>query len=115
MALPACGFYGHSFMDTNADIQAAEPGMAVREVVVVNKHGIHARPAASFVNTANNFRSDIKVKKGDLIVSGKSIMGLLMLEGHCGTRLQLLAEGPDAEEAVKALQDLMARKFYFQE
>lgn len=102
-------------MENNISAQATGGPVQTREVKVVNRNGIHARPAASFVNTANKFSSDIKVKKGDLVVSGKSIMGLLMLEGHLGTVLEIQAEGPDAAEALDALQDLVARKFYFQE
>ncbi len=84
---------------------------AVREVRIANKYGIHARPAALFVKTANQFACDIQVEKDGASVSAKSIMGLLTLEGHFGSRLRIVAEGADAHAAVAALEQLVARKF----
>lgn len=78
----------------------------------MNKFGIHARPAALFVKTVSQFQSDITVDKDGNIASGKSIMGLLTLEGYFGSKLKVTATGPDADEALKALQELIENKFY---
>ena len=89
-----------------------EEKVVVRELKIINRFGIHARPAALFVKTAGHFESDILVEKEGTIVSGKSIMGLLTLEGSQGTILKITATGSDAEEAVDALQELVEAKFY---
>ena len=81
-------------------------------MTIRNRYGIHARPAALFVRTANQFVCDIEVEKDGLVVSGKSIMGLLTLEGSEGTVLTIRAKGPDAKEAVAALAELVEKKFY---
>ena len=73
---------------------------------------IHARPAALFVKTAAQFECDIFVERNGSAVSGKSIMGVLTLEGHCGAILKLMADGPDAQQAVDALEELIKNKFY---
>lgn len=91
---------------------AAVPRTLVREVKIANRFGIHARPAALFVKTAGQFASDITVQKGGSVVSGKSIMGLLTIEGSKGSVLKLTATGVDAEEALAALVDLVERKFF---
>ncbi len=80
-------------------------------VVITNPLGLHARPAMSFVDTANGFDSDIRVRKGEQVVDGKSIMQMMMLAATEGTELQVTAEGLDAEEAVSALQALVDRRF----
>lgn len=85
--------------------------MAERTVQVVNKNGLHARPAAEIVKTAAKFRSDITVVRDDLEVNGKSIMGVMMLAAECGSTLQLRADGPDADQALDALADLISNKF----
>jgi phosphocarrier protein len=82
-----------------------------REVEIVNRAGLHARPAAEFVKLAGKFRSSIRVEKDGLEVNGKSIMGVLMLAAEHGSRLRLTAEGADAEDAVDALSDLVVRGF----
>src|SRR5512137_2162670 len=82
-----------------------------KEFVVVNKLGIHARPAALFVKTANRFGCDIFVEKDGERVNGKSIMGLMMLAAGPGSRLTLHAEGTDASRAVHELELLIQRKF----
>ena len=83
----------------------------IRELVVLNKTGLHARPAAAFVRTANSFRSEITVTKGEDSVNGKSIMGLMTLAASRGTILIVEAIGDDAENAVDAIQTLMESKF----
>ncbi len=79
--------------------------------MVINKLGVHARPAALFVKTANKFASDITVEKDGEQVNGKSIMGLMMLAAGQGSKLIIIAEGADAEIAVRELESLFQRKF----
>ncbi len=86
-------------------------GRLVRDVQIVNRAGMHARPAAEFVKTAGRFTADITVEKDGLEVNGKSIMGVLMLAAEQGSRLKLSAEGADAAEALDALGDLVGRGF----
>ena len=83
-----------------------------RKFVIKNKFGIHARPAALFVKTVSQFQSDIAVDKDGNHAAGKSIMGLLTLEGHQNATLKVTANGPDAEEALKAVEDLINKKFF---
>lgn len=78
---------------------------------VVNRHGLHARPAAELVKLAGTFASEIRVRKDDLEVNGKSIMGVLMLAAERGTELVIKADGVDAAEAVAALQALVEDGF----
>ncbi|HYV27854.1 MAG TPA: HPr family phosphocarrier protein [Candidatus Eisenbacteria bacterium] len=82
-----------------------------KEVVVSNKLGIHARPAAMFVKIANKFSCDVYVEKDDERVNGKSIMGLMMLAAGPGSRLMIHAEGEDAARVVVELEALLKRKF----
>jgi len=82
-----------------------------RTVLVPNRLGLHARPAAAFVKLASGFESEIVVSKEGLEVNGKSIMGVLMLAAERGTELTVRAEGSDATEAVAALTDLVNRGF----
>ena len=82
-----------------------------KELTVVNKLGIHARPAAMFVRTANKFESQIYVEKDGERVNGKSIMGLMMLAAGPGTKLLIFAEGEDAAKAVAEIEALLNRKF----
>jgi phosphotransferase system HPr (HPr) family protein len=85
--------------------------MAKQEFTILNKLGIHARPAAQFVKTANRFQADIFVEKDGEEVDGKSIMGLMMLAAGNGSMIMITAEGLDADVALEALGDLIARKF----
>ena len=85
--------------------------MTEREIQIVNKNGLHARPAAEIVKVASRFQSDITMVRDDLEVNGKSIMGVMMLAAEYGSTLLIRASGPDADEAVKAIADLVARKF----
>jgi phosphocarrier protein len=82
-----------------------------KELVVLNKLGLHARPAAMFVRIANRFPCEITVEKDGEEVNGKSIMGLMMLAAGCGSHLKVTAAGDDAEQAVKEIEDLIKRKF----
>ncbi|MEX2473497.1 MAG: HPr family phosphocarrier protein [Gemmatimonadota bacterium] len=82
-----------------------------RDVEIVNRAGMHARPAAEFVKLAGRFRSEITVAKDGLSVNGKSIMGVLMLAAAQGSRLKVVAQGEDAEDAVQALEQLVSSGF----
>ena len=82
-----------------------------RTVRIVNKNGLHARPAAEIVKLASRYQSDITLVRDDLEVNGKSIMGVMMLAAEFGSSLLLRAAGPDAEQAVRAISDLIERKF----
>ena len=73
------------------------------KVIILNEVGIHARPAALLVQIASQFQSEIWIEKDGMRVNGKSIMGVLMLAAEHGSQLIFIADGPDAEEAVKAL------------
>jgi phosphocarrier protein len=83
----------------------------VRDLIVSNKLGLHARPAAMFVRVANRFSSDIIVEKDGEEINGKSIMGLMLLAAGCGSCLKVTATGSDATNLVQALEELIARKF----
>ncbi len=81
------------------------------EVTIVNKYGLHARPAAEFVKLANRFGSEVWIRKDDVEVSGKSIMGVMMLAAECGSVVSIRARGDDAQEAVGALVGLIHNRF----
>ncbi len=78
-----------------------------RKLVIRNKQGLHARPAALFVQIANKFNSEITISKGKHKVNGKSIMGIMMLEAGNGSKVTMVASGDDAEAAVKELEKLL--------
>ena len=78
-----------------------------KTVPIKNKQGLHARPAALFVQIANKFDSDISVSKGKTKVNGKSIMGIMMLEAGKGAKIVITAVGDDAEQAVADLEKLL--------
>ena len=82
-----------------------------REMTLVNKSGMHVRPAGLFVKMASRYDADVEVEKDGNVVSGKSIMALMTLEATCGTVLKVSASGPQAKEALDNLEDLVARKF----
>ena len=85
--------------------------MPERIVQIENKNGLHARPAAEIVKCAAKFRSEITIVKDDLDVNGKSIMGVMMLAAEHGSSITLRAEGPDADQALEALADLVHNRF----
>ncbi len=88
-----------------------ETDKATREVVLLNKYGMHVRPAGLFAKVASRYRADVMVIKDNNAVSGKSIMALMTLEAVCGSKLKVTAAGPDAELVLDELQALVARKF----
>jgi len=81
-----------------------------REVVIKNKQGLHARPAAVFVQVANKFESEITVRKDSEEVNGKSIMGILMLAAEEGCTVNLKAKGIDAKEAIDELEQILIKQ-----
>jgi phosphocarrier protein HPr len=81
------------------------------EIEIKNKLGLHARAAAKLVHTAARFRSDIKIRKGDEEVDGKSILGILLLAAGRGTTITIKANGDDEAEAVEAIEKLIDAKF----
>ena len=85
--------------------------MPERTVMIENKNGLQARPAAEILKLAAKFSSEITIARDELEVNGKSIMGVMMLAAECGASVVLKAEGGDAEQAVDALAALIANKF----
>jgi len=83
----------------------------MREFTLVNKYGMHVRPAGLFAKTASRFDAEIEVEKDGNVVSGKSIMALMTLEATNGSVLRVSACGPQAQEALDELEALVARKF----
>jgi len=78
---------------------------------ICNTRGLHARASAKFVKLASSFESEVRVTRDGVTVDARSIMGLLMLGAGIGCSIEVTAEGPDADEAIEALSDLVARKF----
>ena len=85
--------------------------MMEKNFTVKNRLGLHARPAALFVNTTNKFKSSVKVRKGDQEVDGKSIMGLMMLAAEEGSTLMIIASGPDESDVLASLEKLFNECF----
>ncbi len=84
---------------------------AEKEVTIVNRLGLHARPAALFVRIASRHRCEIWVAKEDEEINGKSIMGLMMLAAGQGSKLRIRAEGPDATLALREIEELIQSRF----
>ena len=91
--------------------KANDAEFLTKELTIINKSGIHARPAALFVKTANRFGCDIFVEKDGEKINGKSIMGLMMLAAGPGSKLTVYANGPDASRALVEIEALIKRKF----
>ncbi len=85
--------------------------MKEAKLKIKNKLGIHARPAMLFAQTANQFESDVYVTKDDFEVNGKSVLGLMMLVAPQGSEITIRCEGPDEEEAIKALTKIVEEGF----
>ena len=82
-----------------------------KTVPIINRLGLHARAAAKLVTLAVRFHCDVRVRKDGREVSGKSIMGVLMLAAAQGSSITLIAEGDDAQQAIDALAELVANRF----
>lgn len=92
--------------------ESPEPNAVTRDLTVVNRLGIHARPAALFVRTVARFRSEVFIEKDGERINGKSIMGLMMLAAGPGSRLRISVHGDDAHAALEAIEQLIVvRKF----
>ena len=91
----------------------SEPAPSALRVTLTNRHGLHARPAHLFVQTANSYAARLQVRRTDSEerVDGKSIMGMMMLAAESGAELELVAEGPDAGPLLRALSELVAANF----
>jgi phosphocarrier protein HPr len=83
----------------------------VKEIAIVNRLGLHARPAAMFVRIASRHRCEVWVAKEEEEVNGKSIMGLMMLAAGQGSKLRIRCEGPDAGKALEELEELINSRF----
>ena len=93
------------------DTAPATGQQLTKELVVQNKMGIHARPAAMIVRITNKFKADVFVEKDDEQVNGKSIMGLMMLAAGRGSKVKFMATGDDAAQMLAELEALFTRKF----
>ena len=85
--------------------------MIVKKLIIKNKYGLHARPAALFVQTASGYDADVTISKDGLEVNGKSIMGVMMLAAEMGSEIVLKVEGKEEKESMQALIDLLEGKF----
>jgi len=85
--------------------------MASRTLTIINKLGLHARAAAKFVQVATGFACEINIKHGGREVSGKSIMGVMMLAVGKGTEIEIIAHGNDAKQALDTLEKLVLDRF----
>ncbi len=85
--------------------------MPSRTITIINKLGLHARAAAKFVQLASSFGCEINIKHGNREVSGKSIMGVMMLAAGMGTEIEIIANGADEKRALDALENLMLDRF----
>ena len=85
--------------------------MIQKEIEIVNERGMHARAASKFVHLASSFSSSIKITKDSVQVDGKSILGLLLLQAAKGTRINLVVEGDDEEDAMRKLETMIADRF----
>jgi len=89
----------------------ASQSKTAKELTIINRLGLHARPSAMFVKTASRFKCEVWVEKDGERVNGKSIMGLMMLAAGQGSKLTVTCEGGDAEKALTEIQALIDRKF----
>ena len=91
--------------------RAAQPQKIEKELAIVNRLGLHARPAAMFVRIVSRHRAEIWVSKEGEEVNGKSIMGLMMLAAGQGSKLRIRCDGPDADKAMEELEELIKAGF----
>jgi phosphocarrier protein HPr len=91
--------------------RAASAQKLEKEFTIVNRLGLHARPAAMFVRIASRHRAEIWVSKEEEEINGKSIMGLMMLAAGQGSKLRIRCEGPDADKAMEELEELIKAGF----
>ena len=89
----------------------AAKATSTKELSILNRLGLHARPSAQFVKTCSRFKCDVWVEKDGEQVNGKSIMGLMMLAAGLGSKLKITCEGADADKALLEIEALILRKF----
>ena len=97
--------------DCPPDVPPPRPGAIVRVLPIVNQKGLHARASAKFVQTVERFEADVRVTRCGETVGGTSIMGLMMLAASPGTQISVEAVGPQAAEAMAAIEQLLADRF----
>ena len=85
--------------------------VVARDLLIINQRGLHARASAKFVQLADSFRATISVEKDGIKVGGTSIMGLMMLAASPGCSIRVTASGPEAEQAIAAIEQLIATRF----
>jgi phosphocarrier protein len=88
---------------------------ARRQVAILNPKGLHMRPATRFVKLAGTFRATVRVLGNGKSVNGKSILDMTTLAAECGTEIDIQADGPDAEDAVAALAELVLARFHMED
>ena len=86
--------------------------MISRNITIKNSVGLYARPATFFIQKANTYKSSIWIQKDDRRVNAKSLLGVLSMGITKGTRISIIAEGPDEEEAVKALTEMLVKEIF---
>ena len=92
--------------------RSASAGQKIeKEITIINRLGLHARPAAMFVRIASRYRSEVWVEKEGEQINGKSIMGLMMLAAGQGSKLRIRCDGPDADKAMEELEELVKAGF----
>ena len=100
-------------VEPEKEIGLSVPNGAVsRELLIINKRGLHARASAKFVQLVERFTCEVWVTRGSETVGGRSIMGLMMLSAGPGTKILVSAKGPEAEAALTAITELVADKFH---
>jgi phosphocarrier protein HPr len=96
----------------NRRTAGGEPGQKIeKDITIVNRLGLHARPAAMFVRIASRYRAEVWVDKEGEQVNGKSIMGLMMLAAGQGSTLHIRCEGQDADKAMQEIEELVNARF----
>ena len=95
----------------NRRTDAAAKASSTKDLTVLNRLGLHARPSAQFVKTCSRFKCDVWVEKDGEQVNGKSIMGLMMLAAGLGSTLKITCEGADADKALVEIEAIILRKF----
>jgi phosphocarrier protein len=85
--------------------------LITKTLKIINRQGMHARPAALLVSVADQFESEVTIEKDGIEVNGKSIMGVMTLAAACGSELTVKIDGPDEEEALEALEEIFRAKF----
>jgi phosphocarrier protein len=101
----------HPSSECSAAEQASPADAVVRELKICNRKGLHARASAKFVQTVEKFEADVRVRRGQEVVGGTSIMGLMMLGAGPGTTITVEATGRQANEVIEALAALVSGRF----